>query len=113
MPLDASSTREGRPLRTPRRAAPKRVRAPATPALPPGGMPPTPPWAASARPAPRGAAAARGPMPQGELVRVARYVESATGERAASEEALRRACRALLNDPARARELLALLRGGG
>jgi hypothetical protein len=51
-------------------------------------------------------------MPQGELVRVARYVESVTGEQAVGEESLRRACRALLQDPARARELLALLRGG-
>jgi len=113
MPLDASSTREGRPLRTPRRAAPKQVRAPAAPPLPAGGMPPTPTWAASARQAPRRSGAERGPMPQGELVRVARYVESVTGERPASEEALRRACRALLDDPARARELLGLLRGGG
>ncbi len=116
MPLDASSTREGRPLRVPRRAAPLRVRAPTTPPSPPGGMPPTPPWAASARPSPRRnestRATARGPMPQGELVRVARYVESVTGEQAAGEEALRRACRSLLQDPARARELLALLRGG-
>jgi hypothetical protein len=117
MPLDASSTREGRPLRVPRRRPPSRVRAPATPPAPPGGMPANPAWAASARRAPRHGGAssdrARGPMPQGELLRVARYVEAATGERPASDEALRRACRALLQDPARARELLALLRGDG
>jgi hypothetical protein len=65
------------------------------PPAPPGGMPANPAWAASARRAPRHGGAssdrARGPMPQGELLRVARYVEAATGERPASDEALRRA----------------------
>lgn len=117
MPADASSTREGRPLRVSRRSPPSRVRAPVTPPAPPGGMPAVPPWAASARRAPQrsgaGSEQGRGPLPQVDLVRVARWVEAVTGARPASEEALRRACRALLLDPARARELLALLRVDG
>ncbi|MFO0607428.1 MAG: transglutaminase domain-containing protein [Polyangiales bacterium] len=109
MPLDASSTREGRPLRVPRRAPASRVRAPAAPPSPPGPALSPPAWAARA---PEGgpADARRAAMPQGELVRVARWVESVTGERPANDAALRHACRALLGDPVRARALLALLR---
>jgi hypothetical protein len=112
MPLDASSTREGRPLRVPKRAAPKGVRAPPTPPAPPGGMPANPLWAGARAASRRGEGAhelARVP-PQGELLRVVRYVESVTGTTPSRDESLRRACRELLADTARAKEFLALLR---
>lgn len=113
MPLDASSTREGRPLRAPRRAAPKGVRAPPTPPAPPGGMPANPAWSV-ARNASRRAGASpdltRSAAPQGELLRVVRYVESVTGSAPSRDESLRRACRELLSDTERAKEFLALLR---
>lgn len=112
MPLDASSTREGRPLRVPRRAAPKGVRAPPTPPAPPGGLPANPSWAGDRAASRRrgGAPLPARTAPQGELLRVARYVESVTGTAPSRDESLRRACRELLADTERAREFLALLR---
>ncbi len=100
LPLDASTTQTGRPLHAGHR--------------PPG------PW----RPADRGAAPPPAPsstttgragttrqprVPIGELVRVARYIEDATGRHLGSREELDRACRELLRDPERSAELAALL----
>jgi len=101
LPIDASTTRSGRPLHAGHR--------------PPG------PW----RPADRGAAPAPAPghaasaartdtsrpprVPIGELVRVARYLEEATGRHLGSRDDLDRACREVLRDPQRAAELAALL----
>ncbi|HEU4404875.1 MAG TPA: transglutaminase domain-containing protein [Polyangiaceae bacterium] len=104
LPLDASSTRNGTPLRVaerprgPFRAQPPPAHAP---------LPPPPSWAAQQ---PRGAAAGAQP-PLGELARVARYLARQQGERAPDEGTLRRRLQALLDDPGERRRLLALLRG--
>ena len=100
MPVDAASTRDGRPLRVrPRTAArwsgmlPDRQRAPK-------------PAAWSSR-KPRVDSV---PLPLSDLVRVARHVEALTGEDLPDEGALRARCRALLADPETAQKLAELLR---
>ncbi len=104
LPLDASSTRAGAPLRVaerprgPFRAQPSADQAP---------LPPPPAWAARQ---PRGADPGALP-PLGELVRVARYLARQQGEGAPDEGTLRRRLRALLDDPDERRRLLAFLRG--
>jgi hypothetical protein len=106
LPLDASSTRQGTPLRLaerprgPFRAPPPASRAP---------LPPPPPWAAQQpRHAPPGAL-----PPLGELTRVARYLARQEGLGALDEGTWRRRLGALLDDPHARQQLLALLRGEG
>ncbi|HEU4535847.1 MAG TPA: hypothetical protein VFS00_17100, partial [Polyangiaceae bacterium] len=106
MPLDASSTRQGVPLRVAARPrGPFRAHAPDDRVA----LPPPPPWAAQQ---PRPAAADALP-PLGELARVARYLARQQGTGALDEGTLRRRLQALLDDPAGRRRLLAVLRGEG
>lgn len=100
MPVDAASTRDGRPLRVRPRTAtrwsgllPSRERAPKPAA-----------WSS------RKARVDADPLPLSDLVRVARHVEALTGEDLRDEGALRARCRALLADPKTAQKLAALLR---
>ncbi|HKE20510.1 MAG TPA: transglutaminase-like domain-containing protein, partial [Kofleriaceae bacterium] len=106
LPVDASTTRAGRPLHAGHRPpGPWR-------ATRPGAAPPRSPALddAGRRASTRGRdEPARAPV--GELLRVARHVEDVTGRRLGSREEILRACRALLSDPARAAELAALLGG--
>jgi hypothetical protein len=101
LPLDASTTREGTPLRVPRRPAGAFRR----PAAQGTRLPPAPAWAAE-QPAAGGA----GGLPVAELARVLRYAARQAGEEVGDEGTLRREARALLEDPERARELLKWLR---
>ena len=101
LPLDSSTTQTGRPLHAGHRP-PGNWRPPERGAAPP----PAPASMASARTAP---ARASTRIPIGELVRVARYIEDATGRHLGSREELDRACRELLRDPQRSAELAALL----
>jgi transglutaminase superfamily protein len=106
LPLDASSTRHGTPLRVAERPrGPFRAHPPSTHAP----LPPPPAWAVQQ---PRGASPHALP-PLGELTRVARYLARQQGEGALDEGTLRRRLRALLDDPAERQRLLALLRGEG
>ncbi|MGK0358271.1 MAG: hypothetical protein ACI9U2_000555 [Bradymonadia bacterium] len=100
MPVDAASTRDGRPLRVRPRAAARwrglltdRQRAPKPAA-----------WS-NRKPRVDGV-----PLPLSDLVRVARHVEALTGEDLPDEGALRARCRALLADPKTAQKLSELLR---
>ena len=105
LPVDASTTREGRPLHTARRpAGPWRTRAPKRQS----GLPSTPKWAAS-RPKRK-----RWPsLPISDLLRVAHHVEELTGKQITNEALLRKRCRDLLADPLKAKALLGLLRPQG
>ncbi len=102
LPLDASTTREGRPLHaSDRPAGPWRAKAPRGAGKVPGN--------------PRWSEPAAGPevdtsLPLPDLLRVARHVERLTGASGLDEAALRQRCRALLDDPDKARALLELLR---
>lgn len=104
LPLDASTTREGRPLHaSDRPAGPWRAKAPRGA----GKIPGDPRWSGQGT----------GPtvdtsLPLPDLLRVARHVERLTGASGLDEAALRRRCRALLDDPEKARALLELLRAG-
>ena len=102
LPVDASTTREGRPLHAGDR--------PAGPWRPRGAgrrqrVPPTPAWAQTQRRRGRPPA-----LPLGDLVRVARHVEELTAVAASSEAELREQCHRLLAEPEQARALLRLLR---
>lgn len=104
LPLDASSTRNGTPLRVARRPQGSfRARAPdnASP------LPPPPAWAAQQ---PRGASPGA-LAPIGELARVARYLARQQGGVPLDEGTLRRRLHALLDDPDERQRLLTLLRG--
>jgi hypothetical protein len=102
LPVDASTTREGRPLHAGDR--------PAGPWRPRGAgrrqrVPPTPAWAQTQRRRGRPPA-----LPLGDLLRVARHVEQLSGVGASSEAELREQCHRLLAEPEQARALLRLLR---
>ncbi len=105
LPVDAASTRDGRPLHAGARA-PLSWRA----LLPKGGrsLPERAAWWQEGDK--RGRRFGKLP-PTAELVRVAHHVEELTGEKIASHEQLRRRCLALLEDPETARRLVELLRG--
>jgi hypothetical protein len=103
LPLDASSTEEGQPLRVARRPAGDFRRPTATAQR----LPPTPTWAARQPVAPRASEA-----PVTELARTLRYLAQQQGQPVPEEGALRRQARAILEDPVRASELLKLLRPG-
>lgn len=102
LPLDASTTRDGTPLRVPRRPAGNFRR----PAAPPARLPAAPAWARSQ---PEQAPAAHTP-PIAELARTLRYLAQRQGVTLPDEGTLRRKVRALLDDPEKAAELLALIR---
>ena len=102
LPVDASTTRAGRPLHAGHR--------------PPGpwraaesGAVRTPGWARAGRRAEPSAAPPRPPV--AELLRVARYLEETTGRRLGSRDELAAALRELLRDPDRAATLAAFLGG--
>lgn len=101
LPLDASTTQTGRPLHAGHRP-PGNWRPPER-----GAAPPPPPASIATTRAATTRASSR--IPIGELVRVARYIEDATGRHLGSREELDRACRELLRDPRRSAELAALL----
>lgn len=102
LPIDASTTRDGRPLHVGRR--------------PPG------PWRAPAdgpRSAPQAPSWDRGqetrryeadPAPLGDLVRVVRYLEERTGQELGHRREIRDLCRQVLHDAAAGHRLLELLR---
>ncbi|MFH2009584.1 MAG: transglutaminase domain-containing protein [bacterium] len=100
MPVDASTTREGRPLHAAHRpSGPWRARAPRH-----AKLPQAPDWAAAGSKKRR-----RANLPLTDLLRVAHHLEELTGEQLA-DEALRRRCRDLLADPVKAQALVELLR---
>ena len=104
LPIDASTTREGRPLRVrPRLAARWGAR------LPERSPEPPKPASWSNRPAHPEVAE---PIPLADLMRVVQHVSRLTGEDLTDEVALRSRCRALLADPETAARLLDLLKGG-
>lgn len=104
MPVDASTTHEGRPLHaTPRPPGPHRAQAPRQDRRPPRPVD----WTDVAPPPERPGAPLR------ELLRVIRHAER-LGEAPERSEAERlAAARSLLTEPDRARALLAVLDGGG
>jgi hypothetical protein len=100
MPVDAASTRDGRPLRVrPRTAARWRKLLPDR-----ASRAPKPAAWSSRKPRVQGV-----PLPLSDLVRVARHVEALTGADLPDEGELRARCRALLADPETAQRLAALL----
>ncbi|MDY0000313.1 MAG: hypothetical protein RBU30_03365 [Polyangia bacterium] len=102
LPLDASTTKDGRPLHaSDRPSGPWRARSPRGG----GKVPEDPSWSG-----PRSAPEVPAGLPLPDLLRVARHVERLTGASSLDETALRRRCRELLDDPERARALLDLLR---
>ncbi len=111
LPIDASTTREGRPLHVGRRppgswGAPAAAQRSSSPPSPP---PPAPAWAEATQTR----RFEPDPVPIGDLVRVLRHLEEVTGEALGDSQTLRERGRELLGDPARARELVTFLRGYG
>jgi hypothetical protein len=104
-PIDASTTRDGRPLHVgDRPAGPWRVKAPRGVSLP--------------QVAARSSATVKhrqqkDRIPTADLIRVARHLEVLTGQKLDDEATLRRRFRQLLSDPGAARELLAVLTDEG
>jgi hypothetical protein len=138
LPIDASTTVEGRPIQ----ARPRQAGAFRAARQPPGSLPATPPWATPAPARPRPPAPgrplppapiparprapsdtpARSPRPErpavldpdlraGELARFVHFLEETTGERPSDDARLRKRLRALLADREEVRRLLAMLRG--
>jgi hypothetical protein len=123
LPLDAATTRAGRPLQLPRRPpGPWRVKPPRRASLPKGprleaepkrrrrgrregGV--RAPGFGHSRPEPERPRA----LPIAELVRLARHLEARTGELLGDREELRRRFEDLLADPKRLTELTKLLQG--
>lgn len=98
LPVDASTTIDGRPLHVGSRpASPWQPRAPKQDRPPPVSM---------ALPKPRGEVAA---IPLRDLVRVVRHLEAIGAVTARDDAALRAAARRLLTDPEQARALLAAI----
>ena len=104
LPLDASTTRDGEPLRVPRRPAGS-FRRPAAPAT---RLPAAPSWATQQ---PREQTPTPTP-PITELARTLRYLAWRQGAAVPDEGTLRRQARALLEDPEQVRRLLELFRSG-
>jgi hypothetical protein len=99
LPIDASTTREGRPLHVGRRPpGPWRVPAGRNRSAPP----PSPAWESSQD--------VRGyepeAVPLGDLMRVVRYLEQITGEDLGDTESVRALCRQILHDAGTGRGLL-------
>ncbi|MBM4318887.1 MAG: hypothetical protein FJ125_02765, partial [Deltaproteobacteria bacterium] len=109
LPLDASSTEQGRPLRVGRRP-PGRWRPPSSRGL---GAVRAPSWSSGRASAGSAAAVAealaRRELPLLELERVARHLEQQAGRPPLEAVRLRRHLRDILEDPARLRALLELL----
>lgn len=110
MPVDASTTRDGIPLHAGRRPpGPWRPR----PAKRSAPLPKEPGWK---EPPATVVAPRKGlvqpAIPAADLVRVAQHLAQLTGEKLEREEDLRKRCLEVLEDPALAKRLLALLRGG-
>lgn len=102
LPVDAASTRTGRPLHAgDRPTGPWRPRAPRRQAE----LPRPPAWMRPTKHKKR-----RSRLPLADLVRVARHIEKLTGRQALGERTLRARCRELLADPEQAAALVALLR---
>jgi transglutaminase-like putative cysteine protease len=100
-PIDASTTREGRPLHFgDRPAGPWRVKAPRKRKLP---KVPIPRGKALPRPQPQKR------IPAADLMRVAQHLEALSGEAFADKASLERRCHQLLSDPDEARALIEVL----
>jgi Transglutaminase-like superfamily len=105
-PLDASTTRAGRPIHAAARpAGPWRVKSPKRGGQPPvvDGIEPSP-RRERARPQPR-----RSRAPTFDLLRVARYLEAFTGRSLGGKDRLRQLCQEILEDEAAAHDLLLLI----
>ncbi|HWN71425.1 MAG TPA: transglutaminase domain-containing protein, partial [Haliangium sp.] len=102
LPIDASTTREGRPLHVGRRP-PGPWRAPADRGR---GAPPAPTWDRE-RDVRRYEPEA---VPLGDLVRVVRYLEQLTGQELGNGNQVRELCRQILQDTGAGRGLLDLVR---
>jgi transglutaminase-like putative cysteine protease len=103
LPIDASTTREGRPLHVGRRP-PGPWRAPADRGR--TAPPPPPAWDRERdvrRYEPE-------PVPLGDLVRVVRYLEQVTGQQLGNASQVRELCRQILQDVGAGRGLLDLVR---
>ena len=96
LPIDASTTRDGRPLRVAHRpAGPWRAKAPET------SLPKAPRWMDN-----RGPVSPKSNLPAIELFKVAQHLLSISGQTGFDEEALAKKCRELLQSPEAAKRLL-------
>ena len=103
LPIDASTTREGRPLHVGRRPpGPWRVPAGRSRSVPP----PSPSWESSQDVRSYEPEA----VPLGDLMRVVRYLEQVTGQDLGDTERVRALCRQILHDAGTGRGLLDLVR---